>query len=153
LIEAAGINNPTLDAFHAECLLGQSSPNRQDLAALMDRAKPTDPYIDYVQARVLRLAPQTNWTQIAGLLIAGYPEPAKPTGLLAVPYRRAEAAKLLIEAAATKRNTAAPTAASVLTNPFGDEKTAAEVFHWLNVAREVSGGIDEKDLKPDKREM
>ncbi len=151
-IENAGLNNSTVDAFHAECLLAQSSPNRQELTALMERIKAADPYTQYVQARVLAHRLSARVDEIASLLMTAYADPAKPDALLTPTYRRAEAAKLLVEAAMSKRNSSAVTAATVLANPFPDEKTAAEVFQWLRVARSISEGIN-LDLKRNKLDL
>jgi len=152
-VETAGLANGTVDAFHAECLLEQNAPDRQELTSLMERVKPADPYTLFVQARVLRTASQPDWTKIAGLLTTAYADPEKPASLLTAAYRRAAAAKLLIEAAVSKRNTAAITAATVLSNPFADAKTAAEVFQWVHVARVISEDIEKLDLKQNKREL
>ncbi len=151
-IENAGLNNSTVDAFRAECLLAQNSPNRQELTSLIERAKPVDPYTQYVQARVLRTAAKPEWTKIASLLMTAYTDPAKPDAILAPTYRRADAAKLLVEAAMSKRKTSAVTAATVLANPFSDEKAAAEVFQWLRVARGISEGIN-LDLKRNRLDL
>ncbi|HZZ29975.1 MAG TPA: serine/threonine-protein kinase [Pirellulales bacterium] len=153
-IDTAGMAaNGTLDAFHAECLLAQSSPDRQELSALMDHAKPVDNYTQFVQARVLRLASQPDWTQIAKLLIGAYGDGTSSAGLVAPQFRRALAAKMLIEAGMTKRVPISNNPATVLSNPFGDPAVAAEVFRWLHVARVISEDLEKLDLKQNKREL
>ena len=44
-------------------------------------------------------------------------------------------------------------AASVLANPFTDEKTAAEAFGWLRIAAKISEDIEKLDLKRNKHEL
>jgi serine/threonine protein kinase len=149
-VEELKLASGTVDAFHAECLLAQNSSDRQQLTALVERAKPVDPYVEFVRARVLSTASKPDWLQIAKLLTSAYSDPAKPDALIAPPYRRAEAAKLLIQAAASRRNSSAPTAATILSNPFGDSKTAAEAFQWLRTARLLSEDIEKLELKKHK---
>ncbi|HTQ37557.1 MAG TPA: protein kinase, partial [Pirellulales bacterium] len=158
-IEAAGFApNGTVDAFHAECLLASSSPDRQAATSLIERAKPTDDYTQYVQARVLRSAPQPDWAQIANLLLGAYRDgantaPKNLPALLTPSYRRGLAAKMLVEAGQAKRADIANNPATVLSNPFTDTATAAEVFQWMNTARLISEDIEKLDLKQNKREM
>jgi hypothetical protein len=154
LIEEAGLNDGLVDSIHAECLLAQDSRDRQLLTTLVDRAKPVDGYTQFVQARVLRVMSQPDWAKIAALLSAAYAgEPAKYSTIVAVPYRRALAAKLLIEAAATKRAPPPNTAAAVLANPFADAAAADEAFGWLILARDLSNDIETLDLKGNKHEL
>ena len=101
-VEAAGLNNATVDTLHAECLLGQDSRDRQLLTTLIERAKPVDGYTQFVQARIWRTQSQPDFERIADLLTTAYADFSKSPPL-AAPYRRAQAARLLIEAAAKKR--------------------------------------------------
>ncbi len=154
LIEQPGLSNGTVDAFHAECLLAQDSRDRQTLLSLVEHAKPVDGYTQLVQARVWRTLPQPDWTKIAEAVRTAYAgEPSKYPPILVAQFRRASAAKLLIEAAARKRNPAPSTAASVLGNPFPDAAAADAAFQWLQLAAALTGDIETLDLKGNKRDL
>ncbi len=147
-VEAAGLNNGVVDSLHAECLLGQDSRDRQLLTTLVDRAKPVDGYTQFVQARVWRNVSQPDFAKIAEQLATAYADPAKSPSALAAPYRRALAARLLIEAAGKKRTTSANAIpAKMITDQFADAATADAVFHWLQLARKLTDGIATPGLK------
>ncbi|HEY2882745.1 MAG TPA: tetratricopeptide repeat protein, partial [Pirellulales bacterium] len=150
-VEAAGLNNGTVDALHAECLLAQDSRDRQLLSTLVDRAKPVDGYTQFVQARVWRTYSQPDFTKVAELLMKAYSDPAKAPPPLAAAYRKAAAARLLLEAAAKKRamaETETSNPLDVLKNQlFTDPATAGEAYRWLQTARTLAKDIDTPGLK------
>jgi serine/threonine protein kinase len=146
-VEAAGLNNGTVDALHAECLLAQDSRDRQLLTTLVDRAKPVDGYTQYVQARVWRGLSQPDFEKIAELLTTAYGDSANLPAVLAAPYRRAAAVRLLIEAAAKKRALATGKTTDLLAGTYPDAATADKVFHWLETARNLSNGIEAPGFK------
>src|SRR5262249_607782 len=49
MVEAAKLDNPTIDAFHAECLLLQDPRNWQRSRDLVAHAEPADGYVKFVQ--------------------------------------------------------------------------------------------------------
>ena len=146
-VEVAGLNNATVDTLHAECLLGQDSRDRQLLTTLIDRAKPVDGYTQFVQARVWRTQSQPDFEKIADLLTTAYADASKSLPPLAAPYRRVQAARLLIEAAAKKRAPATTKPDELLARPYPDEATADKAFRWLDTARNLSNGIETPGLK------
>jgi serine/threonine protein kinase/tetratricopeptide (TPR) repeat protein len=145
-VEDAKQNTAVTDAFHAECLILQDSRDRQQMMALVERAKPVSPYTQYVQARVLRAAGQPDWANVTQLLKAAYGNGSKPATALAAPYRRSAAAGILIEAAAKKRSTAAIKPETVLASPMVDAAAAQEAYELLSLARALSEDL-QGDLK------
>ncbi len=146
-VEEAKLDNGTIDAMHAECLLAQDSRDRQQMLDLVQRAQPVDAYTQFVQAKVLRAMPQPNWPQITELLSAAYSDPSKPSAIVAAPFRRSAAAKLLVEAAAKGRAAPPTTPAAVLGNAYVDAAAAEQAYKQLQLARALSTDFDTADLK------
>jgi serine/threonine protein kinase len=149
VVKEAKIANSTVDAFHVECMLLQNSRDRQTMLALIDAAKPESGYTQYVQARVQRMMPQPDWSKVAGLLLTAYSSNSvKESSQLVAPFRRVEAAKLLIDAATKNRAVVSTTSAdATLANPFGDGKNADAAFNELDLARKLVKGIESSGLK------
>jgi serine/threonine protein kinase len=147
-VEAAKLgNNPTIDAFYAECLMLQDSRDRQRIVALVERAEPADGYVKFVKSRVQRLSPEPDWARIAQLLTEVYGgDPAGLSPAVTAPFRREVAARLLADAAMKKRiavNTA--DASSAFENPFGkDKKNADQAFELLSLSARVGLGASAK---------
>ncbi len=146
-VEDAKLDNGTIDALHAECLLAQDSRDRQQMLDLVQHAQPVDAYTQFVQARVLRAMPQPDWNQITNLLSAAYADSGKLPATVAAPFRRSAAAKLLVEAAARQRAPPPSAPAAVLASPFVSAAAADEAYKQLQLARVLSSDIDTADLK------
>ncbi len=146
-VEAAKLDNGTIDALHAECLLLLDSRDRNQLVDLAQSAKPIDAYVEYIQARVGRAMPGVDSPDDDRLLVKAFADPANLPLPLKAPFRRATAAKLLIATTARTRVNGPIAPATALANPFRDEEAAGEAYGQLGLARALSSDIEAADLK------
>lgn len=147
-VESAGLNTPLTDALHAECLMLSASRDAGTIKTLAERAPADQPYGQFIRAKALRARPQPDWKQIVDLLQKAYSDPKKLAPAVAAPFRRAEAANMLIEAAAKKR---APIEASnpagPLASPFADAVAADDAYKLLQLAGTLAEDLDAAGLK------